>query len=320
MVQDALLDGEARRSGLIPITRVNTPPPVPLVSIGLPVYNGERFIARALDALLGQTLADLEVLISDNASTDGTREICEAYAGRDARVRYVRRDVNAGVEANFTRVLDLAAGEYFMWAGCDDWWAPGFAARLVAALRDRPDAVVAMSGVERVDETGRQLDVVRYSGRRDPSRLTRRQLAFELAGGRPYHLFVYGLYRTPFVKQAFTGFAPVVAADRLFMVRVALCGGFAYVDDVLHRRLVRQAPLGDRYADERIGHLWRGGWPRWRLALLAGPYLWRTPGLPTGLKLWIPAVVLRFAQASLGHTLVQAGWLRRRPFPSTRAC
>jgi glycosyltransferase involved in cell wall biosynthesis len=299
---------------------VNTPPAVPLVSIGLPVYNGERFIARALDALLAQTLGEFEILISDNASTDGTRGICESYAHRDARVRYLRSDVNAGVEANFKKVLDLAAGEYFMWAGCDDWCAPTFTARLVAALQGQPDAVVAMSAVERVDEAGHRLDVVRHMGHKNPSKLTRRQLAFELAGGRPYHLFVYGLYRSAFVKQAFTGFAPVVAADRLFMVRVALCGGFAYVDDVLHRRLVRQAPLAERYANEGIGHLWQGAWPRWRLALLAGPYLWRTPGLAARHRVWIPALVLRFAQASLGDTLVQAGWMRRRPFPSRRAC
>jgi glycosyltransferase involved in cell wall biosynthesis len=299
---------------------VNTPLAAPLVSIGLPVYNGERFVARALDALLAQTVGELEVLISDNASTDATRAICESYARRDARVRYVRSEVNAGVEANFKKVLDRAAGQYFMWAGCDDWWAPTFAARLVAALQEQPDAVVAMSAVERVDETGHRLDVVRHTSTRNPSLLTRRRLAFDLAGGRLYHLFVYGVYRTKFIKQAFTGFAPVVAADRLFMVRVALCGGFAYVDDVLHRRLVRQTPIAERYADEGIGHLWQGAWPRWRLALLAGPYLWRTPGLAAGGRLWIPAIVLRFAQASLGDTLVQAGWMRRRPLPSTRAC
>lgn len=299
---------------------MNTFPAAPLVSIGLPVYNGERFIARALDALLAQTIGELELLISDNGSADGTREICESYARRDSRIRYVRSDVNAGVEANFKKVLALATGQYFMWAGCDDWWAPSFTARLVAALQEQPDAVVAMSAVERVDETGHRLDVVRHTGHRNPSRLTRRQLVFELAGGRPYHLFVYGLYRTAFVKQAFTGFAPVVAADRLFMVRVALGGGFAYVDEVLHRRLVRQTPLAERYADERIGHLWQGAWPRWRLALLAGPYLWRSPGLRAGSRFWIPAIVLRFAQASLGQTLVQAGWMRRRPLPSTRIC
>lgn len=294
---------------------MNLPSVVPLVSIGLPVYNGERFIARALDALLAQTIGAFELLISDNASTDGTRQICESYASRDPRIRYVRSKANAGIEANFKKVLDRATGEFFMWAACDDWWAADFTSRLVDALRRQPDAVVAMSALERVNEMGHRLDVVRHPGGRDPSRLTRRQLAFELAGGRPYHLFVYGVYRTAFVKRVFTGFAPVVAADRLFMVRVALCGGFAYVDDVLHRRLVRQAPLAERYADEGIGRLWQRPWSRWRLTMRAGPYLWRTPGLAAGARLWVAAIVLRFAQASLGHTFVQAGWMRRRTLP-----
>jgi glycosyltransferase involved in cell wall biosynthesis len=292
----------------------------PLVSIGVPVYNGERFLARALDALLAQDSASVEILISDNGSTDRTPEIAAAYAARDARVKMLRSEVNAGVEANFARVLAAAAAAYVGGAACVVWWAPGFVSGLLAALERSPAAVVAMSAVARVDESGRVVDVVRYPDGADPSRLTPWQLAMRLAGGRPYHLFVYGLYRTDFVRCAFTGFAPVIAADRLFVCLVAMAGGFAYVDEVLHRRTVRQTPIAERYADERIGRLWRGAWPRWRLALLAGPYLWRSPVLPPVRRLWIPAIVLRFAQASLGHTLSQWGWPRRPRMPSSRAC
>ena len=290
----------------------------PLVSIGLPVYNGERFLARALDALLAQDAAGLEILISDNGSTDRTAQIAAAYAARDARITVMRSEVNVGIEANFARVLAAARAPYFMWAACDDWWAPGFVSRLQAALERNPAAVVAMSAVQRVDESGRVVDVVGYRDRADPSRLTPWQLAMQLAGGRPYHLFVYGLYRTGFLRRVFTGFAPVIAADRLFVCRVAMAGGFAYVDEVLHRRLVRQTPIGERYADESIGRRWRGLWPRWRLAIMAGPYLWRSPVLPPARRLWIPAIVLRFAKAGLGHTLAQAGWRLR--IPSSRAC
>ncbi len=291
----------------------------PLVSIGVPVYNGERYLAGALDALLAQDTARLEILISDNGSTDRTPEITAAYAARDVRVKVSRLEVNAGVETNFARVLAAATAPYFMWAACDDWWAPGFVSALLAALERSPSAVVAMSAVERVDESGRVVDVVRYRDGADPSRLSPWQLALRLAAGRPYHLFIYGLYRTDFIRSAFTGFAPVVAADRLFICRVAMAGGFAYVDDVLHRRMVRQTPIAERYADEPIGHLWQGTWPRWRLALLSGPYLWRSPVLPPLRRLWIPAIVLRFARASLGHTVAQL--VRARPhLPSSGAC
>lgn len=287
-----------------------------LVSIGLPVYNGARFLGRALDSLLAQRGANLEILVSDNASTDGSAAIAESYARRDPRVRLFRSAVNAGAEANFARVLREATGTYFMWAACDDWWAPSFVDRMIAALDASPQAVVAMSAVERIDENGQVVDVVRYAAVADPSRLSPWQLTMRLAGGHPYHLFIYGLYRTAFLRSAFTGFAPVVAADRLFLCRVAMAGRFAYVDDVLHRRLVRQAPIAERYPDEPMGRLWRSAWPRWRLALMAGPYLWRSPVLPARRRLWVPAIVLRFARASLGHALVETGWMKPRPLPS----
>jgi glycosyltransferase involved in cell wall biosynthesis len=277
-----------------------------LVTVGLPVYNGATFLPRALGALLAQDWPDLEILVSDNASTDGSAELAEAFALRDGRVRVLRSSVNAGFEANFARVLDLAGGTYFMWAACDDWWDPQFVSRLVAALDQPPASVVAMSAVERVDENGGVIDVVRYAGPTDPSRMSARQLTMQLAGGRPYHLFIYGLYRTSFIKRAFTGFAPVIASDRLLMCRVAMAGRFAAVDQILHRRLVRTKPIAERYADEPLGRLWLGSRPRWRLAMAAGPYLWRSPVLPSGHRWWVPLVVLRFAKAAIGHTLTQA--------------
>jgi glycosyltransferase involved in cell wall biosynthesis len=99
---------------------------VPKVSIGMPVYNGEPFIREALDSLLAQTFTDFELIISDNASTDGTEAICREYASKDARIRYVRQEENRGALSNFKFVLDEAVGEYFMWAASDDKWAPIF--------------------------------------------------------------------------------------------------------------------------------------------------------------------------------------------------
>lgn len=288
----------------------------PLVSIGLPVFNGARFLPRALDALLAQDHPAIEIVVADNASRDASAQIAEDYATRDPRVRVLRSPVNIGVERNFARVLEHARGTYFMWAACDDWWAPAFVRRLVAALEGQPDAVVAMSAVARVRESGETIDTVRYPALCVPNALSSWQLAMQLAAGRPYHLFIYGLYRAPFLRAAFTGFAPVVAADRLFLCRVAMAGRLAYVDEVLHRRTVRSASIADRYADEPIGRLWRGAWPRFRLALSAGPYLWRSPVLPMVRRLWIPAIVLRFAWAGLGHALRAAGWLQRRAAPA----
>lgn len=95
----------------------------PKVSIGMPVYNGERFIKEALNSLLTQTFTNFELIISDNASTDGTEEICKEYAKNDPRIRYIRQTYNRGAIINFQFVLNEAVGEYFMWAAADDIWS-----------------------------------------------------------------------------------------------------------------------------------------------------------------------------------------------------
>jgi glycosyltransferase involved in cell wall biosynthesis len=98
-----------------------TNPRKPKVSIGMPVYNGEKFIREALDSLVVQTFTDFELIISDNASTDNTESICHEYAARDARIRYVRQPVNKGPLVNFQYVLENAIGEYFVFNAADDF-------------------------------------------------------------------------------------------------------------------------------------------------------------------------------------------------------
>ena len=113
----------------------------PKVSIGLPVYNGEPFIEEAIDSILDQTFVDFELVVSDNASTDRTPEICRRYARRDARVRYCANATNLGAAANYNRVFQLAQGDYFRWAAHDDKLAPDYLAACVDVL-DRDAAVV----------------------------------------------------------------------------------------------------------------------------------------------------------------------------------
>lgn len=108
----------------------------PVVSIGMPVYNGERFIREALDSLLVQSFADFELIISDNASTDATESICRNYAEQDSRIRYIRQRENLGALPNFQFVLKEACGEYFMWAACDDMWDRNFIMLLCSRLEE----------------------------------------------------------------------------------------------------------------------------------------------------------------------------------------
>ena len=120
---------------------------MPKVTIGMPVYNGERLIRKAIEALLNQTFRDFILVISDNASTDSTGEICVEYAKLDARIRYVRQPENRGAALNFGFVFDHARTEYFMWAACDDLRSEDFLEINLEFLETHPDFVASTSPV-----------------------------------------------------------------------------------------------------------------------------------------------------------------------------
>ena len=264
----------------------------PLVSIGLPVYNGERHLRRALDCLLAQDYGHFELLISDNASTDGTRKICEEYAARDPRITLNVNETNIGIIANFQLVLDRARGKYFMWAAHDDMWAKTFVGKMVGELENHSDAAVAMSAVERVHEDGTLMDTVRHAGGANPNVMSTFQLALALANGTPHHLFVYGLFRTEFLRQAFKDFPRVIAGDRLMMMQVALSARFRYVDEVLHTRSINVEPIPVRYKDDDFGKAWHDARAHLKKDIAIGPYLLQSPLIPWRRKLWIPILVV----------------------------
>jgi glycosyltransferase involved in cell wall biosynthesis len=126
----------------------------PLVSVGLFVYNGERFLEEALHSILDQTFTDFELIISDNASTDRTGAIVEAYAKRDHRIRYYRSEKNMGAGWNARRVFELATGKYFRWATADDLLESDLLRRCVEVLENDPGCVVAYTRTKDVDENG----------------------------------------------------------------------------------------------------------------------------------------------------------------------
>ena len=115
----------------------------PRLSIGLPVYNGESLLPEAIEALLGQSYKDFELIISDNASTDRTAEICRGYEEQDSRVRYIRQPRNIGMVPNHNFLVGVARGEFFKWASYDDLYARDFLQRCVDALDKHPEAALA---------------------------------------------------------------------------------------------------------------------------------------------------------------------------------
>lgn len=112
------------------------------VSVGMPVYNGAKTIALAIDSILNQTFEDFELIISDNASTDGTYEILRAYAERDRRIRLIRQPTNIGANGNYSAVAREARGRWFKWASSNDWCAPTFLEKCAAVLGTRVDVVL----------------------------------------------------------------------------------------------------------------------------------------------------------------------------------
>src|SRR5207247_8787636 len=130
----------------------------PRVSVGLPVYNGEKFLSEALDSIIAQSFEDLELIISSNASTDGTDEICRAYVARDKRIRYYRNETNIGVDGNFNRVFQLSSGEYFKWASADDICGPDLIAKCLRVLDSDSSVVLAYPKTRFIDEIGGLLD------------------------------------------------------------------------------------------------------------------------------------------------------------------
>lgn len=134
------------------------------ITIGLPVRDGANYLAAAIDSILAQDCPDFELLISDNASTDGTEEICRAYASKDPRIRYIRQPQNLGSAGNFNFLARVSESPYFKWAAHDDLLAPGFLAACVDVLDRDPTVVLASPGSTLIDETG---DPLRYSPERN---------------------------------------------------------------------------------------------------------------------------------------------------------
>ncbi|MDC0038084.1 glycosyltransferase family 2 protein [Gammaproteobacteria bacterium] len=93
---------------------------MPTISIGIPVYNGEKTLGASIDALLQQTYSDFDIIISDNNSTDATATICAEYAEKDTRIRYVKQKDNMEIGHNSQSTLRDVTADYFFWNAHDD--------------------------------------------------------------------------------------------------------------------------------------------------------------------------------------------------------
>lgn len=302
---------------------------IPPLCIGLPVYNGEAYLPVALDSLLSQSFGDFQVMISDNCSTDGTAEICRAFAARDHRVRYTRTPRNIGAGPNFNRVFTLSQSPFFKWMAHDDMLAPRALERMMAALADDPKAVLVHSRLNLVEDGGHPLAVA-ADGRildrhgRPFHRLEPLHLA---EGSRPSQRFgealrrmnwctaIFGIIRSEALRHTHLH-GSYYEADRVLLAELALLGRFIQLDEPLlvkrcHAGVSVLKPYRDqaRMIDPAVAPLPKG--VRLRLGyartLVIGSLGWVE-------RLACALVVLRVSlRNSISLRLIS--WLRGQPLP-----
>ncbi|WP_186332179.1 glycosyltransferase family 2 protein [Bordetella genomosp. 13] len=157
------------------------PDSAPAVSVIMPTHDARRYIAAAIDSVIAQTQADWELIVVDDASGDGTADLVQAYAARDARIRYVRNPRNLGVAATRNRALDLARGRYVAFLDSDDLWMPGKLRAQVAFL-DQTRGAVSYGHYRRIDETGQAMGDVRPPAHIDYRAMLRSNFIGNLTG------------------------------------------------------------------------------------------------------------------------------------------
>jgi glycosyltransferase involved in cell wall biosynthesis len=241
----------------------------PLVSIALPVYNGERFLLAAIRSLLDQTYRNIELIIGDNGSTDRTREICENVVASDSRVRYLRSPENRGAAWNYNRLFPEASGKYFKWAAHDDVYEPTWLERCVAALEADDRLALAYTRTIEVDSDGNELERYRplpYASDERPSRrahdiLSKRSRCFEAFGVAPRD------------KLEDTGLiGAYTSSDRTLILEIALRGRFYEVPEYLFLHREHPGRSMRAFPDARARRAWfepglgdKRAYPMWRL-------------------------------------------------------
>jgi len=209
----------------------------PCISFGVPVYQGAATIRRCLDSLLKQDFDDFEVVVSDNASDDGTRDILREYEARDDRVRVSLNPENIGQIDNCNRVYQLSRGKYFRWVGVSDWLEPRYASMCFAAI-DHDDSAIAVSTYYRIHLDSGETRYAEFRGRRvdanDPAARFARMLWFFHAGDANYDP-LYSLIRREALERT-AMLRMITKADFMLAAELSLIGRFLHVPHCLAHR------------------------------------------------------------------------------------
>lgn len=245
---------------------------VPRLTIGLPVYNGEKYVAESLEALLGQGFTDFELIISDNASTDSTGEICRHYEKQDSRVRYFRQQRNVGLAPNVNFIISQARGELYKEASHDDLYARNLLESCIQALDEYPQVVLAHSWTAKIDGSGNVTEAYEYplttATPHAPERF--RSLLFGSGGDDDY-----GVMRMD-VRRRIAPMGSHHHSDRTITAETTLHGPFYQVPDWLYFRREHPGQNGHAPMRRRCANMDPRRADRWRhpTARLYGEYVW----------------------------------------------
>ncbi len=283
------------------------------VSIGMPVHNGELYVEASIESILAQTYQDFELIISDNASSDRSAEICTRLASRDGRIRFVRQATNRGAAANFNHVFRLSNSDYFKWACADDLANPTLVERAVAVLESQPDVVLCSPRTVLVDALGGVQQI--YSDDLDLQSADVLE-RFQYACGHTGMLNVLqGMMRSSALSMT-PLFRPFRGTDIALMVELTLHGKFVELPEpLLTRRMHREAASASETIEQRQEHLdpkSRGDLSTWwwRHDLEHARAVWRAP-LSTSTKTRLYADIARQCYWQRGR-LAQEAWAAAR--------
>lgn len=275
-----------------------------LVSIGLVTHNRAALLDAALSSLAAQDYPNIEIVVSDNASADGTESVVRRYAALNPRLRYHRSPTDTGPVQNLRRALLLARGEYFMWAADDDLWSPNFVSRLVSELESMQGVVLAMCEAQYIDPEGNRLPPFTEGGWFHRCRRSDRTTAY-VAGVaiHSYGNLFYGVYRTSVLRADDGSTVLDVCRSNPFsetpvFVQVAVEGRISVIDDVL---FFKRAPV-TTYAQAAAE---KGAWP-----VVAIPYA------PSGRRR--ARVVSRIARSLIADARFHWGVLRDSTYAIAR--
>jgi glycosyltransferase involved in cell wall biosynthesis len=297
--------------------------PTPLVSIGVPAYNDERYLTQTLESLLAQDYENLEIIVCDNASPDGTQEICRNFEKRDKRLRYFRHSENVGALRNFNLLFQLSKGEFFMWSGAHDLWDKDFVSKGVRELKKEPQTVLVAGEYHEIDEDGtyrKQIPV--HVDTRSMNPAQRLHWVIHELG---CCFAIYSLKRAEALRKT-SLIQDKIGSDQIFLAQLSLLGAFSSIDA---KSYVRAFPHRKITEKENVARLipaslakTRNAWimerfPACQRTFELSKIIYRS-GLPFSIRFrfilellnrWKTSLVSEFTVKSIPHGMRQ--WLKR---------